>query len=76
MARRSSVPNLPGTYESGSFRLTVAKFHGRREITLVHNDQVLAKIDGADLVDLQEVVSRALLFVTEESFAMLPPDED
>jgi hypothetical protein len=75
MAHKSSFPNLPGTFESGSFRLTVAKFHGRKKITLTYNDKLVATFDGGELVDLEEVVGRASLFVTEESFAMLPPDE-
>jgi hypothetical protein len=74
--RNASFPNLPGTYASGPFRLRLGKFHGQRTVTLVYKDELIATFDTAELVDLQEVVQRMEMFVTEESFAKLPPDED
>jgi hypothetical protein len=75
MARSRSFPNLPGTYESGPFRLTLSKFHGRKQISLVYKDELIASFESAELVDLEEVVRRMSLFVTDECFAKLPPDE-
>ena len=75
MARSRSFPNLPGTFESGPFRLNLSKFHGRKQITLVYKDELIASFDAGELVDLEEVVRRMSLFVTEECFAKLPPDE-
>jgi hypothetical protein len=74
--RNASFPNLPGTYASGPFRLRLGKFHGQRKVTLVYKDELIATFDTAELVDLQDVVQRMEMFVTEESFAKLPPDED
>ena len=75
MARSRSYPNLPGTYESGPFRLNLCKYHGRKQVTLVYRDKLIASFEADELVDLEEVVRRMSLFVTEESFATLPPDE-
>ena len=75
MARSRSFPNLPGTFESGPFRLHLSKYHGRKQITLVYKDELIARFDAGELVDLEEVVRRMSLFITEESFAKLPPDE-
>lgn len=73
--RRSSFPNLPGSYESGPFRLTLNAFHGRKKITLVYKDELIGTFDAGELVDLEEVVRRLSLSVTEESYAKFPPDE-
>ena len=75
MVRKSSYPNLPGTFESGPFRLNLNTFHGCKKITLVYKDELIATFGAEELVDLEEVVRRTSLFVTEESFAKLPPDE-
>jgi hypothetical protein len=74
-ARSRSFPNLPGTFASGPFRLTLSKFHGQKQIGLVYRDELIARFEAAELVDLEEVVRRMSLFVTEECFAKLPPDE-
>jgi hypothetical protein len=73
---RRAFPNLPGTFESGPFRLHLGKYHGRKQISLVYRDELIANFESNELVDLEEVVRRMTLFVTEESFAKLPPDED
>jgi hypothetical protein len=62
-------------FVSGPFRLRLDKFHGRRKLTLVYKDELIATFDAAELADLQQVVQRMCMFVTEESFAKLPPDE-
>ena len=51
------------------------KFHGRKQASLIYKDQLVLRCDAADLVDLEEVVRRITLFLTEETFAKLPPDE-
>jgi len=68
-------PNLPGTFQNGPFRLTLNKFHGRKQVNFVYKDELIATFDAQDLVELEEVVRRMSLFVTEECFAKLPPDE-
>jgi hypothetical protein len=75
MSHHKAFPNLPGTFESGPFRLSLSKFHGRKQVTLVYKDELIARFDTGELVDLEEVVRRMAGFVTEESFAKLPPDE-
>ena len=68
-------PNLPGTFESGPFRVHLNKFAGRKEVTLFYRNEHVTTFDAAELIDLEEVVSRISLFVTDESYAKLPPDE-
>lgn len=70
-----AFPNLPGTFQSGPFRLRLNKFHGRKQVTLIYKDEPVATFDAGELVDLEDVISRMARFVTEESFAKLPPDE-
>jgi hypothetical protein len=72
---RKSFPNLPGTFESGAFRLHLSKYHGSQQISLVYKDELVARFEAGELVDLEEVVRRMSLFVTDECFAKLPPDE-
>jgi hypothetical protein len=71
----SPFPNLPGVAASGPFRLRLNKFHGRKQISLVYKEKFIAAFDPDELVDLEEVVRRMTLYVTEESYAKLPPDE-
>jgi hypothetical protein len=75
MKHSAVFPNLPGTFESGPFRLVFSKFHADRKITLFYRDELIASFDAGELVDLEEVVRRMTYFVTEETFAKLPPDE-
>ena len=75
MAQHSlAFHNLPGTIESGPFRLRLNKHHGRKQITLVYKEKAIALFDPAELVDLEEVVRRMALFVTDESYPTFPPD--
>ncbi len=71
-----SYPNLPGTFESGNFRVRLNKFHGRKEINLVYNEKVIATFSAAELLDLEEVITQMSLFITDECYAKLPPDDD
>jgi hypothetical protein len=75
MADRLRFPNLPGSFGNGPFRLTLNKFHGHKQVKLIYKDEVVATFDPEHLVDLEEVVRRMCLFVTEECFAKFPPDE-
>jgi hypothetical protein len=75
MGYRPDFPNLPGTFESGPFRVRLNKFHGRKEVTLIYKDERVATFDAGELVDLEEVVSRMTSFITDESYAKLPPDQ-
>ena len=76
MSQRLIFPNLPGIFESGHFRLHLNKFHRQQQITLRYKDNTTLTFDPHDLADLQEVVARMILFVTDETCAKLPPDED
>ena len=75
MSGRLLYPNLPGTFDNGPFRLPLNKFHGHNQVQLSYKDKLIATFDPQDLVALEEVVRRMSLFVTEECFAKLPPDE-
>jgi hypothetical protein len=68
-------PNLPGFVESGPFRLRLNKFHGRQEIKLVYKERMVAVIEASELANLEDVVARMALVLTDESYAKLPPDE-
>jgi hypothetical protein len=51
------------------------KFHGRQEIALIYKDKVVAVFTPAELADLESVVRRTSLFVTDERLPTLPPEE-
>jgi hypothetical protein len=68
-------PNLPGTFQSGPFRVRLNKFHGRQEIALIYKDKVVATFSPGELADLEAVVRRTALFVTEERLPAFPPEE-
>jgi hypothetical protein len=74
MATTFAYPNLPGTFQSGPFRLRLNKFHGRQEIALIYNDKTVAVFTPGELADLEAVVRRMALFVTDESLPTFPPD--
>jgi hypothetical protein len=64
MAQTLAFPNLPGTTESGPFRVRLNKHYGRKQIVLVYKEKAIASFDAAELVDLEEVVRRIALFLT------------
>jgi hypothetical protein len=77
MAQHSlAFPNLPGTVESGPFRLRLNKHHGGKQITLVYKEKAIATFDAPELVDLEEVVRAMGLFITDERLPTFPPDGD
>jgi hypothetical protein len=75
MATPLSYPNLPGTYQSGPFRLRLNKFDGRQDIALIYRDKVVAAFTPDELADLEAVVRRMALFVTDERLPTVPPEE-
>ena len=72
---KAAFPNLPGVFESGPFRLSLNKFHGPKQISLIYKEKMIAAFDPSELVDLEEVVRRMVCSITDESYAKLPPDE-
>jgi hypothetical protein len=72
---KAAYPNLPGVFESGPFRLRLNKFHRPKQISLIYKEKLIAAFDPSELVDLEEVVRRMASFITDESYAKLPPDE-
>jgi hypothetical protein len=75
MAQHSlAFPNLPGTIESGPFRLRLNKHHGRKQVVLVYKEKAVATFDAGELADLEEAVRRMALSVTDESYPTFPPD--
>jgi hypothetical protein len=75
MATSFAYPNLPGTCQSGPFRLRLNKVDGRQEIALVYKDKVVATLAPGELPDLDAVVRSMALFVTEERLPTVPPEE-
>jgi hypothetical protein len=67
-----AFPNLPGTVESGPFRLRLNRHHGSKQITLVYKEKAIATFAAAELADLEEVARSMALFVTDEKLPTFP----
>ena len=75
MGMMLAYPNVPGTFQSGPFRLRLNKVHGRKDVMLIYEDKVIATFEPGELADLEQVVRRMALFVTDERLPSFPPDE-
>lgn len=69
-------PNLPGHYESGRFRLGFGRVRGRQQINLIFDNDCVASFHPGELADLQQILQSMEMFLTGESIASLPPDDD
>ena len=69
-------PNIPGHYESGRFRISLGRAYGREQINLVYENECVASFHPGELADLQQILHMMELYLTGESIASLPPDDD
>ena len=76
MGAKLLFPNIPGHYESGRFRLSLGRVRGREQINLIYENECVASFHPGELADLQQILHKMEMYLTGESVASLPPDDD